>query len=228
MSAQDKFIVWDWNGTLLDDAKAVLDCYNLILARLGRAGMSIESFREWHDMPFEIIYRRAGLNDEDIGRLKAMAEHNIFHDHYEPLADRLALREGVTEILGRAATGNVHSYILSNHIVDPIRRQLDRLGIERHFREVLAYESRALQFKDMTKGERLRRYIKAQALHPGNAVIIGDTLEEIDIARDLGLISVALTGGVVSEVRLRAAKPDYLIHSLHELAPILQERRFVA
>jgi len=44
----------------------------------------------------------------------------------------------------------------------------------------------------------------------------------------LGMVSIALTGGVITEQRLRAAKPDHLIHSLHELKPILQERGFAS
>ena len=58
-------------------------------------------------------------------------------------------------------------------------------------------------------------------------MIVGDSIEEIHIAHEQDLISVAITGGCVSEERLRAGNPDYLIHSLHELKPILQERGFV-
>jgi phosphoglycolate phosphatase len=42
------------------------------------------------------------------------------------------------------------------------------------------------------------------------------------------LISVAITGGIVAEQRLRDAKPDHLIHHLRELKPILQERGIAA
>ena len=59
-------------------------------------------------------------------------------------------------------------------------------------------------------------------------MIVGDSVEEIEIAREQGLISVAITGGCASEDRLRGEKPDYLIHSLHELKPILQERGFAS
>ena len=59
-------------------------------------------------------------------------------------------------------------------------------------------------------------------------MIIGDSVEEIHIAREQGLISVAITGGCVSEKRLRAEKPDYVIHALTELKPIMQERGFAS
>ena len=80
----------------------------------------------------------------------------------------------------------------------------------------------------MTKGERLRRHIEAEGLSAANAMIVGDTREEIKIARALGMGSVALTGGVLAEYLLHEAKPDYLVHSLDEMGPILQQRGFAA
>ena len=120
MTAQTKFIVWDWNGTLLDDTDAVASiAMNVILARVGHGPMDVVSFREWHDLPFEKIYRRAGLTDDEIIQLKTLRENHIFHDNYEPMADLLGLRDGATEILNLLNAGNAHSYILSNHIVEP-------------------------------------------------------------------------------------------------------------
>jgi phosphoglycolate phosphatase len=94
------------------------------------------------------------------------------------------------------------------------------------FADVLAYGARATQFRGGTKGDKLRHYIKENGLCGGEALIVGDSTEEITIARDQGLVSAAITGGCVSEERLRAEKPDYLIHSLHELKPILEQRGF--
>lgn len=81
-----------------------------------------------------------------------------------------------------------------------------------------------LNIKSTSKGERLHLYMRAYNLNPSSTFIIGDMPVETDIARELGLISVAITGGFVSETRLRAAQPDYLIEDHHKLLPILQER----
>ncbi|WP_439373447.1 HAD family hydrolase [Bradyrhizobium sp. DASA03120] len=78
----------------------------------------------------------------------------------------------------------------------------------------------------MSKGERLRRYIQENDLKPSATFIIGDMPVETNIARDLGLISVSITGGFVSDSRLQAAEPDYIIRSHHELLPILQRHGF--
>ncbi|MGE3623507.1 MAG: HAD family hydrolase [Bdellovibrionales bacterium] len=218
-------LVFDWNCTLLDDFQAMHDCMNIIMDKVGRAAITADYFRTHYNVPFEKLYASFGFTADEIDMLVNLDRH-IFHHHYEPMADRALLRDGAQEIVERAAARGVETLILSNHIVGPIRTQLTRLGIHDRFADVLAYASHDVQFRDMTKGDKLRLYREKRHVRPEDTIIVGDSVEEIDIAREQGLISVALTGGCVSEARLAAAQPDYMIHSLHDLAPILQERGF--
>lgn len=227
MNATAKNIVFDWNSTLLDDFNITHSCTNRLLESEGLKPVEAEDFRARYTMPFKKFYEGMGLSEAQIEKLKSL-ETSAFHDLYEPLADKVELRQGANEILRHVRKYDVKSYILSNHIVDPIKRQLTRFEIEHLIDEVLAYADRATQFRDMTKGERLRRYMNSRDMTRHLTLIVGDSIEEIEIAREQGLVSVAITGGCVSETRLRAAKPDHLIHSLHELKPILQERGFVS
>ncbi|UWU67808.1 HAD family hydrolase [Bradyrhizobium sp. NC92] len=216
-------LVFDWNGTIIDDADALLQTTNIILGRLGRAAIDMQTFRDRFDVPLSVFYRNLGMSDSEIETVDSDSSA-IFHDTYEPLADKAPLRNGARCILETARQQEISSIIVSNHIVDPLRTQLRRHGIDDCVAEVLAFESRATQFKSMSKGERLRRYMQAYNLNPGSTFIIGDMPVETDIARDLGLISIAITGGCVSESRLQAAQPDYLIEDHHTLLTILQDR----
>lgn len=227
MAGPTKHIVFDWNCTLLDDIQAMHSCTNLLLESEGLPAIPVETFQDHYTIPFDRLYRNMGFNDEQVKRLMSL-ENSAFHDHYEPLAAKAGLRAGASEILNHAQKHGVQNLILSNHLVDPIRTQLRRLEIEQHFAEVLAYADRTTQFRDMTKGERLRRFMAQHHAAAEAVMIVGDSIEEIDIAREQNLISVAITGGCVSEARLAAEKPDYLIHSLHELKPIMHERGFVS
>lgn len=227
MSVPSRNIVFDWNSTLLDDIHAMHECTNILLKSEGHAPIAIDHFRDHYNVPFDQFYRGMGFNDQEVERLMSL-ENSAFHDHYEPLAHQAPLREGAVEILHHAREAGVQSLILSNHLVDPIRTQLRRLAIDGLFAEVLAYQDRATQFRDMTKGERLRRFITAHEMTSHDTMIVGDSVEEIHIAREQSLISIAITGGCVSERRLRAEKPDYVIHTLHELKPIMIERGFLS
>lgn len=221
-----KHIIFDWNSTLLDDFHIIHECMNMIMEKVGRPTVSLDHFRACYDVPFERLYGNLGFVNGEVEKMMTLDRH-VFHNFYEPRAENAGLREGATEILQHAKDGGVHSYILSNHIVEPIRTQLRRLSIEHFFTEVLAYATHATQFVDMTKGERLRRYMADRKIAGQQALIVGDSVEEIEIARTEGLISVAITGGGATEERLRAERPDHVIHSLHELKPILRQRGFI-
>lgn len=215
-------IVFDWNGTLLDDANAVLQTINAILSRFSRAAVDMHTFREEFELPLSVLLRNLNMSEDEI-ELVHSNDSAIFHDTYEFLASGAALRKGVRNVLLTARQQAIQTLILSNHIVEPIRAQVRRHGIESHVTDILAFESRATQFRSMSKEDRLRQYMLINDLFPDRTVVIGDMPVETEIARNLGLISVSIVGGFASEARLRAAQPDYIIQDHHELGSILQK-----
>ena len=54
-------IVWDWNGTLLDDTGAALGALNAMLARRGIAAVSMESYRARFRFPARQYYEEIGM-----------------------------------------------------------------------------------------------------------------------------------------------------------------------
>lgn len=228
MQAGTKNIVFDWNCTLLNDIEALHDSTNQLLAMVDCKPVSLEFFQEHYNIPFRQLYDNLGLAPEKIETLLT-ANNTRFHDVYESLALQTDLRDGAVWALQYAKAHKVDSYILSNHLLEPIRMQLRRLGIEEFFSDVLAYADREdQQTRSMSKGEKLLHFMHHEEIHGHPTMIIGDSVEEIEIAREQGFISVAITGGCVSEARLRAENPDYIIHSLHDLKPIMTERGFVS
>lgn len=56
-------VLWDWNGTLLDDAALCCELLNTMLARHGYAPVgSMEAYRQVFCFPIETYYRRAGFD----------------------------------------------------------------------------------------------------------------------------------------------------------------------
>ncbi|QHP67919.1 HAD family hydrolase [Bradyrhizobium sp. LCT2] len=218
-------LVFDWNGTLLDDAHALLQTTNAILDRFGRAPIDMKTLQEHCDVPLARLYHSLGMSEDEIATIDRDGSA-MFHDAYERLASKADLREGARRVLELARQEGALSIIVSNHIVEPLRFQLKRLGINDYIDDVLAFETRTSQYKSMSKGERLRLHMQKNNLQPASTFIIGDMPVETEIGRNLGLISISITGGFVSESRLRAADPDYTINNHHELLPILQRHGF--
>lgn len=219
-------LVFDWNGTLFDDTHAILGTVNKMLSHYVRPTISLETLQDLCSFPFSTLYRNLGFTECEITELHAN-NSAMFHDNYEPLSSKSPLRKGAIELLKLAKKNNLQCIILSNHVTGMIEGELHRLKVQKHFSDILAFASRDTQYKDIPKGERLRLYIKEKSIAPESTVIIGDTIEEREIAEKLNLVSIAITGGVVSEKRLREAKPHHVIHDFFELLPILEKRNLL-
>lgn len=111
-------LVFDWNGTLLDDAHALLQTTNAILNRFGYAPINMETFREHCDLPLSLLYRNLGMSQDEVAAVDRDGSA-VFHNTYEPLADRADLREGARRVLELAHREAALSVIVSNHIVAP-------------------------------------------------------------------------------------------------------------
>jgi phosphoglycolate phosphatase len=226
MTSPPKTIVYDWNGTLFDDAPIACRCNSLIVESLGYPAISLDAYQHHFDMPIDRLYRGLGLAEADVEKI-GNSLGTSFHDSYEPLADKAPLREGAGRLLAYAHTHGVRQIILSNHLIDPIRRQLNRLEISSFISDVLANATKERQFRDGPKSERLRHYMLSNGLEPQHTIIVGDSPEETHIARELALISIAVMDGFVAEQRLRNAQPDFLIRSLSEIPALLQQLGFI-
>jgi phosphoglycolate phosphatase len=224
MNGDTKYIVWDWNGTLLDDTSAVLEALNKGLAHIGRDPVDMEKLRTSQTVPLIRLYRNLGLTAEDIER-HLLTLREIFHDHYESIVIAANLRECGAALLDHAREHEIAHIILSNHIVPAIEAHMARLKCRGRFARVIAFASREEQHHwTVTKGKRLETFMHERGLRPENGLIVGDTVEEVEIGRQTGLASVAITGGMGHETHLRVARPDHLIQALPEMRPILAER----
>ena len=211
---------------MLDDAEIIRQTVNSIIAKFNKVPLDMAEFQELCEFPFSVLYKNLGLTIDEIEFAQEQG-NAFFHDFYEPRASASSLRNGLDQILTLAKQHSVRALILSNHLQEPIQFTLKRFGIENYIFDVLAYSSRTTQYKHVTKGEKLGRYMKSNGIRPDSVIIVGDTPEECHISQHLRLTSVAITGGVVSESRLRHAKPDYVIHSHFELADIMSRHRML-
>jgi phosphoglycolate phosphatase len=225
MIASKKYIAWDWNGTLLDDTDITLESGNKMFKYLNLPSMDVDTFRQKYVMPLKTFYNNLGIG---IGEERFEDARHAFFEHYEPLVETTSLRTGAVEILEQTKQNQVTNIIVSNHVIDQINILLQRHNIQDYFEDVVAFTGYGTEHRQLSKGEKLKLYVDDHSLHNGDMMIVGDTIEEIEIAKELDMTSVAITGGLYSEERLRTLKPDYLIHSLGELKPILVERGFVS
>ena len=103
-------IVWDWNGTLLDDTGAALGALNAMLARRGIAAVSMESYRARFRFPARQYYEEIGMPVPD-AEWDAIAQE--YHDSYDVESASAALNVEAVAALELARSRGARQSILS-------------------------------------------------------------------------------------------------------------------
>lgn len=218
-----KLAVFDWNGTLLADTalgwQATLHCLDFY----GVEHISLKQQRDIFDFPISLFYEALGCDMDHV--IATKEESNaIFQEHYDRLSVNARTRLGARKLLEWLKERDVTCIILSNYIEDKLTMHLERLGLLDYFSTISANTCNGTSvFDKMNKHERLADYMSKHSVIPDNTVIFGDSKEEPDIARKLDITSFGITGGCISDKRLRAAKPNHVITALPQAIGVLQK-----
>jgi phosphoglycolate phosphatase len=218
-----KLVAFDWNGTILSDTNLVLKSENVVWQHYGYTPISLKEYQEIYTIPIRDYFMARGVSAEFFDQ-NAEKIHTMFLNSYEPGESKTRSRSGSREVLRWLKENKIESAIFSNHIVPHIEKQLSRLKLEDYFTVVLARELGSFShMKSRGKKDKLASYVQSRNYRPEEVVTIGDTLEEVEIAKELGYYSVALSGGYQSIKRLKSGKPDYVINNLKQLKDIIIE-----
>ncbi|MFJ6851229.1 HAD family hydrolase [Streptomyces sp. NPDC091271] len=192
-------LVWDWNGTLLDDIQAVLGASNAAFAEVDLEPLTLDQYREMYCVPIPKFYERL------MGRLPTPAEwermDGLFHRHYTERRTACGLTEGVEELLARWQRGGRSQSLLSmyghEHLVPVVRGY----GIERHFVRVDGRTGPS----GGSKAQHMERHFEVLGgIAPESAVVIGDAVDDAVAAAHVGARAVLYTGGSHSRSSLEA------------------------
>ena len=216
-----KLVVFDWNGVLIADTEASLDADNHILEVFGGTPVDLKTYRETVIIPSLSFYVMHGVDKQKLVKNTGKWA-KIFHEFYEARVAKCRSRQNARKLLKWLKGQSIKSIVLSNHTVKGIGFQLKRLGIKDYISEVLANPAEETSLYDRNKQEKLEDYVKRNGYEKGEILIIGDSPEEIEMGKALGIANVAITQGYYSTSRLKASNPDFLIANLGELIGIVQ------
>lgn len=217
-----KLIAFDWNGTLLSDTRACWEGANAEFLAAGVKPISLQRWRQTFTIPYIECMVQNGV-DRKTGLKNGKKLARAFHNFYEPRASKCRTRSGVREILSWLKKNQIMAMIFSNHTMVGIESQLKRLKIRESMDIVLAHSTQAGALHSKNKGQKLYDYVRIKKLKPKEILTVGDTEEEIEIGKQYGYHTVAITGGYNTTARLKKHHPDYLIHNMLELKKIVKK-----
>ena len=207
-------LIWDWNGTLLDDVQLCLGLLNELLEQNGSPNRyDLAAYREIFGFPVVEYYRRAGFDFEKRS-FEALAADYV--ERYDPASFACALCPGAADALAAVRSAGVRQVILSASELTLLNAQVEHLGVAGYFHELLGQTDYYAHGK-LAVG---KAWMARQSFDPAQAVLVGDTLHDAQVAAGLGAGCVLCAAGHQSRARLLTAGVP-VIDTLAELPALL-------
>ena len=175
-----KCIIWDWNGTILDD---VYLCYKIARDMLIERGMKpiegLDAYKNVFRFPVKEYYSDMGYTYETESYEALSVE---FVDLYAKGYPNCSLQPDVHEMLRYVREKGMSQILLSATGQANLDVQVAKFGLTNEFDEILG------QVNDLavSKAERARIWFEEKGYDPSEAVFIGDTDHDFEVASSIG------------------------------------------
>lgn len=181
-------VIWDWNGTLLDDAAFSAGLMNDILAKRGMPTLNgMDGYHRVFAFPIRRYYANVGFVDDDAFYSAA----NEWMDAYMAGEGACGLRATAVEAMDLLNAKSVSQVVISASEIGNLRKQVERLGLTGRFDALCGLGD----IYGASKADIARRWLTASGADARHVVMIGDTAHDFEVAGAIGCRCVLLGGG---------------------------------
>lgn len=192
-----KCILWDWNGTLLDDLEVCIHVMNAILANRKLPLLTEKRYRDIFGFPVINYYHQLGF---DFNKEPFEEISNEFITSYQRESLSAGLRENAVNMLQYIKKMGMKQIILSASQLEKLEEQVNHFGIRHYFQTLLGLNHSHATSK-IAVG---RSWLELSELNRDEILLVGDTLHDYETACELGCDCILLTEGHQSRERVAA------------------------
>lgn len=203
-------VIFDFDGTLADTSKGVLDSVEYALEKVGAPSFDRRVLRGFIGPSlYESFQAITGLSPED-----AVRAIDFYRSYYQPKGIyECHLYPGMKELLKELSDKGIPLAVASSKPQVSLDVVVKYLGIEDFFDKIVGAELSVKSSDKLT-------LVKRAALESNN-VMTGDAVFDIRAARQAGFTSVAVTYGFNDRETLLKEKPDFIADNISDLKEIL-------
>ncbi|HTG30297.1 MAG TPA: HAD family hydrolase [Methylomirabilota bacterium] len=206
-----KGVLFDWDGTLLDSFHADSSAYIAMFREMG-VTWGLEELAKHYSPNWYDVYRAAGLPEQ-----RWSAADAAWRKHYSVF--RPTLIPGARKVLN--AVGRHYELgLVTSGDRDRVLRQLGEFRLIKSFRARVC--SGDTEHKKPHPGP-LNFALRCIGLKPANCVYVGDSPEDVQMAKSAHVRVIGVLGPFPTEKRLRASRPDLLLNSIADLPAALKQ-----
>jgi phosphoglycolate phosphatase len=184
-----RYIIWDWNGTLLDDIDVCIQSMNAVLQKHNLDTLKNRSdYRSKFCFPIEEYYRNLGF---DFSETPFDDLANEFIATYQPSSKKCPLVRNAERIVETIDAMGYRQIILSASNQANLENQVKDFGITEYFERILGIDD----IYARSKIEIGRKWVQENAIDIDGSFVVGDTWHDFQVAKALGCKCIMYTNG---------------------------------
>ena len=190
-----KNIIWDWNGTIVNDAWLFVDIMNSVLQKKRLPPTTLKHYRQNFCFPIQDYWRGLGFRFTNKGFAKLNA---IFISEYRKKLFLPDLHKNVFDLLKYLKNQKIKQFVLSASEQGLLNKSIDYYGLSGFFDGVYGVDNLNAVGK-----EPLGQFLCVRHnLNINETVLVGDTEYDQLVAASLGCLVLLVSYGHINHQRL--------------------------
>jgi len=189
-------IIWDWNGTLLNDVELCCQTLNVLLDERKLNKVTLDVYKNNFTFPVYGFYEFLGFDfaSEDFIRLSRQ-----YMTLYNDGLKKAALSTLAIYALKAMKRRGIMQYVLSAMEENDLKKSLTAKGIKHYFTKVYGSNNQLAEGK-LSVAKKM--FFEEQFI-PEDTLLIGDTLHDAEVAAALGCKVILVTNGHQAPEKLK-------------------------
>jgi len=202
-------IIWDWNGTLLNDLDLCISTINRLLRKRGLPLLNPTTYKERFSFPVKNYYEKIGF---DFSKEDFAIPAREFIELYNRSVTQCTLHSGTHKVLSLIKHRGIRQIVLSAMQETMLERTLKDQQIFDYFEHIAGLSDHYAHSK-IERGKELFKQLK---IDKAQTTMIGDTIHDFEVAEELGINCILVANGHQSARRLQQTQAP-VIENLGEL-----------
>ncbi len=208
-----RHLIWDWNGTLIDDVRTCVEVLNSILVFYKKPKVTLEKYRSEFDFPVANYYEKLGIDFSKVS-YDVVAEQYI--TQYNKKQYECGLQSGAMNILKAISEKGLGQSILSAYNQNILEEVVKYFNLYDYFENIVGLSD----FYAKSKLENGRELIKKLGLTGDSVLLIGDTTHDYEVAVQIGSDCVLIDDGHQERKRLEATNA-VVVNAITDISDLL-------
>jgi len=183
-------VVWDWNGTLLDDFDIIVQATADSCGALGLEPLDADAYRTHFTRPIRLFYEAIFKREISAPELSALSRS--FRARYRLLAVDARLAPDALQALQAVRGVGLDQSLLSMWEHEELVGAVERVGIREYFAQI---DGQPGPGGMDSKTQLLVEHLDAVPVEPASVLMVGDSLDDAAAARSVGAACVLVEGG---------------------------------